>query len=352
MPDKAWLALEDGLVVEGVSFGAAGEMTGELVFNTSMTGYQEILTDPSYRGQVVMMTYPLIGNYGVNPRDTESDRVQASGFVVREVAAACSNHQATASLPDYLAAAGVPGISGVDTRMLTVRLREKGSLKALVTTRRAPGRELVARAGASPDMAGRDLASDAGCRSPRWHAREGGEKVVVLDCGVKRSILEAIAARGKRVLLVPALTPAEEIIAEKPARLVVSNGPGDPAALSAISAELARLLGRLPITGICLGHQLLALAAGGRTEKLKFGHHGANHPVREEATGRVLITAQNHGFCVREDTLPPGVEITHRNLNDGSVEGLSCAAEGFFSVQFHPEAGPGPNDARPFFDLF
>jgi carbamoyl-phosphate synthase small subunit len=348
---KAYLALEDGLVVEGVSFGAAGERDGELVFNTSLTGYQEVLTDPSYRGQVVMMTYPLIGNYGINQDDLESSGVQVEGFVVREAASLFSNWRAKSSLADYLKESGVPGIEGVDTRMLTVHIREKGSMKAVISTSDSNEKSLVAKAKAAKGVVGQNLVPAVTTSKPYYWQKEGGKKAVVLDCGVKRSILRNLAGVGFQVLVMPSDASAEEILLEKPDRVVLSNGPGDPATLVGIVSEVKKLLGRVPIFGICLGHQILGQAIGGRTYKLKFGHHGGNHPVKDLATGRVLITVQNHGFCVDADTLPPGIEITHLNLNDRSLEGMKSKELGFQSVQFHPEAGPGPHDALSLFDF-
>ena len=355
MPTKttrAYLALEDGLVVEGIAFGKGIETTGELVFNTSITGYQEILTDPSYRGQIVMMTYPLIGNYGINNEDVESSGIQVEGFVVREVARLFSNWRAQKSLNDYLCEANILGIEEVDTRMLTVHVREKGSMKAVISTIDSNPDTLVAKAQAASGVVGQNLVARVTAQKAYWWHREGSRKAVVLDCGVKYSILRRLARVGFQVMVMPAETPSEEIITEKPDCLVLSNGPGDPAALNSIVREVQKILGRIPILGICLGHQILGLASGGKTYKLKFGHHGANHPVKDISTGRVIITAQNHGFCVDPQTLPGEVETTHINLNDGSLEGMESKKNRFFSIQFHPEAGPGPNDALNIFERF
>ena len=346
---KAYLALEDGLVVEGDSFGAEGESTGELVFNTSLTGYQEVLTDPSYRGQVVMMTYPLIGNYGVNDEDIESGRVQVEGFVVREVSSVSSSWRAKRSLPDYLKEFGVPGIQGIDTRMLTVHIREKGSMKAVLSTDDSDPESLVEKARKAPGVVGQNLVPKVCTVKPYYWQKDGRRKALVLDCGVKYSILRYVAKAGFQVLVVPAGTPADEIISENPDCVVLSNGPGDPAALSDIVFEVKKILGRVPVFGICLGHQILGLAVAGRTYKLKFGHHGGNHPVKDLATDRVLITVQNHGFCVDPESLPKDIKITHLNLNDRSLEGMESRSLNFFSVQFHPEAGPGPHDALGLF---
>ena len=337
-------------MIEGNSFGAEGEATGELVFNTSLTGYQEILTDPSYRGQIVMMTHPLIGNYGINDQDIESSRIQVEGFVVREVAPLFSNWRAKRSLPDYLKEFGIPGIEGVDTRMLTVHIREKGSLKAVLSTTNSDPQRLVDKARKSPGVIGQNLVPAVSTKTAYFWQKDGNQKAVVLDCGVKFSILRYVAKAGFQILVVPAETPAEEIISERPDCLILSNGPGDPAALTKIVAEVKKLLGRVPIFGICLGHQILGQAVGGKTYKLKFGHHGGNHPVKDLATSRVLITAQNHGFCVDPESLSPEVKITHLNLNDQSLEGMESKRLNFFSVQFHPEAGPGPHDALYLFE--
>ena len=363
------LALEDGLVFTGAAFGADGTAEGEVVFNTSMTGYQEVLTDPSYAGQIVTMTYPLIGNYGVNREDIESrDRkVQVRGFVVKELSPTASNFRAAQSLGDYLAEAGIVGIANVDTRALTRHIRLAGAMNGVISTESDDDRELVRRAAAMPSMAGQDLVKvvtpadgydwSEGYNSPFSQARrEHGEKtydVVAIDCGAKMNILRNLAESSCRVHVVPATAPAEEILSRRPDGLFVSNGPGDPAAVTYAIETLRQLAGRLPIFGICLGHQLLALALGAKTYKLKFGHRGANHPVRNQATGKVEITSQNHGFAVEEASLADtGAEITHVNLNDATVEGFSHRDRCLFSVQYHPEASPGPHDATYLFDCF
>ncbi len=360
----AVLALEDGTAFEGRSFGAEGERAGEVVFNTSMTGYQEVLTDPSYRGQIVAMTYPLIGNYGVNRSDAESRSIWLEGFVVRELSRLPSSHRSQGDLHGYLRDHGVPGIQGIDTRALTKRLRTVGALRGVIsTTDLDPGR-LVAKARAAPPLTGRDLVRDVTCAEP--YAWDEGpapprarHRVAVLDCGVKYGILRRLRDAGCDVTVLPASTPAGEIAALEPDGLLLSNGPGDPEPVRGVIETVRRLLdeppgGRpLPMFGICLGQQILAQVLGGRTYKLKFGHHGGNHPVKDLATGKVAITVQNHGFCVDTDSLKGAeVEITHVNLNDGTLEGLRHRRLPVFSVQYHPEASPGPHDAGYLFGQF
>ncbi|MCC7355697.1 MAG: glutamine-hydrolyzing carbamoyl-phosphate synthase small subunit [Anaerolineae bacterium] len=365
---RALLALEDGTWFAGESFGAEAEQVGEVVFNTSMTGYQEVLTDPSYRGQMVTMTYPHIGNTGINEEDVESDRPQVEGFIVRELSPVASNWRSRRTLHDYLAAYGIPGISGVDTRALTLRLRTVGVLKgALSTLPDADPENLIEKARAWEGLEGRDLVWDASCREPYQWAdgvatgwRFPTERpaspfhVLAYDFGLKRGILRRLADHGCRVTIVPAYTPAAEALALAPDGIFLSNGPGDPAGLPyAAEATRAFLDTGLPLFGICLGHQILGLALGGRTYKLKFGHHGSNHPVREVATGQVQITAQNHNYAVDAETLDPNqVEITHWNLNDNTVEGMRLCDRPVFSVQYHPEASPGPHDADKLFADF
>jgi len=365
----AILALEDGTVFRGRPFGALAQRAGEAVFNTSMTGYQEILTDPSYRGQIVAMTYPLIGNYGVNPEDVESQRPQVEGFVIRELSRVASNWRAQGRLEDYLAAHGVPGIEGVDTRALTRRLRVGGAMKAFLSTEEMDDQEAIARARASRGMVGADYVQEATCAeayqwdpegvaSRQWSGRELPSlpaprfRVVAFDYGIKLNILRRMRQRGLDVTVVPAATPAAEVLRRRPDGVFLSNGPGDPAACTYTFPIIAELLGRLPLFGICLGHQLLSLALGGKTFKLKFGHRGANQPVLNTQTGKVEITSQNHGFAVVPDSLPPEVEITHVNLNDRTVEGLRHRAYPAYSVQYHPEASPGPHDADYLFARF
>ncbi len=352
---KALLVLEDGTYYEGRSFGAPGERFGEVVFNTGMTGYQEVISDPSYKGQIVAMTYPLIGNYGVNDEDMESRSLWLEGFVVGELSRRTSNWRASGSLEDYLKEHGVPGIQGVDTRALTRHIREAGAMRAVLSTEDDTIESLAARAAASPGLEGRDLVKEVTI-TESFH-REGRDRpsVVVLDFGVKYSILRHLHQRGCSVTVVGASTGVEDILALKPDGVLLSNGPGDPSAVGYAVKTIEQLMEveTLPLFGICLGHQLMGLALGARTWKLKFGHHGSNHPVRDCATGRVHITSQNHGFCIDEASLEgKDVETTHVNLYDGTLEGIAHRSRPFFSVQFHPEAGPGPHDGQYLFDRF
>ncbi len=326
-----------------------------------MTGYQEILTDPSYRDQIVLLTAPQIGNTGVNSRDMESDRLQAAGLIVRDAARRTSSWRAEGSLREFLDQAGAPGVTDVDTRALTKHLRTAGAMLGAIAPASVPVEELVERLKAEPPMQGRDLASQVTCAKPfswnrgeddlRREPRELTRSVVVLDFGVKRSILRRLVEAGFFVEVVPATTSAKDILARRPHGVLLSNGPGDPAAVTYAIETIRGLLGEVPLFGICLGHQLLALALGGRTYKLKFGHRGGNHPVRHPDGGSVAITAQNHGFAVAPE-LPAGVEITEINLSDGTVEGLACPQKHACSVQYHPEAGPGPRDAVGWFETF
>jgi len=367
---KALLALEDGLVLWGRSFTGGGESCGEVVFNTAMTGYQEILTDPSYKGQIVTMTYPLMGNYGVNPEDLESRGVQVEGFLVKEYHPYPSNWRSRGNLADYLKAAGRLGVEGLDTRAITKRLREVGAMRGIISTLDLDPASLVRRARELPSMEGQDLVPLVTCALPYWWpdfptadceppelatlwSQKSGKKVVLYDYGVKFNIIRSLKDRGLEVLVVPATTPAAAILALQPDGIVLSNGPGDPAAVTYAVDNVRQCLGVRPMFGICLGHQLMGLALGGRTFKLKFGHRGANQPVKNKLSGRVEITSQNHGFAVDLASIPdPAVELTHVNLNDGTLEGLRHPGLRAFSVQYHPEASPGPHDADYLFGEF
>jgi len=349
----AALALEDGRIFWGRAFGAETRRTGEVVFNTAMSGYQEIYSDPSYAGQIVCLTYPLIGNYGANDEDFESSQFHAEAVVVREFCERPSSWRSQGRLDDWLAERGVPGISEIDTRALTRHIRSQGELRAVLATdgELDPDR-LVAEARAAQGLEGRDLARVVTCREPYIFAPGERGRVVVYDYGVKTGILRSLSRRGFEVRVVPAHTPAADVLALAPVGVVLSNGPGDPAATEGAAANVAQLLGRVPVMGICLGHQLAALALGAKTRKLKFGHHGANHPVIEVATGRIAVTSQNHGFVVDEASLPAGVTVSHRSLNDGAVEGIAHEKLALLAVQYHPEASPGPHDAEYLFDRF
>ena len=367
----AILALEDGPVLHGQSFGVSGERVGEVVFNTSMTGYQEILTDPSYKGQMVAMTYPHIGNYGVNAEDVESARPHVEAFLVREYSEVSSNWRARQDLGQYLRQHGVMGVTGLDTRALTRRLRVQGAMRAVLSTMDLEPTSLVAKARAAPDISERDVVSEVTCAEPyQWAEGTGAvwrpaarptsrvprsaPHVVAYDFGVKRNILRRLVDLGCRVTVVPASTPVAEVRALQPDGVFLSNGPGDPENVPAAIEAVREIVtwGR-PVFGICLGHQILGLALGGRTYKLKFGHHGGNQPVKDLATGRVQITAQNHNFAVDVASLDEsGVALTHVNLNDGTVEGLRRRQRPIFSVQYHPEASPGPHDADSLFGQF
>lgn len=350
---KAILALEDGTIFRGSSFGAKGEQCGEVVFNTSMAGYQEILTDPSYKGQIVTMTYPLIGNYGTNTEDVESRKPFVEAFVVREYSRIPSSWRSEKSLDQYLQENNIIGIEGIDTRALTRHIRLQGAMKAVISTEDFDDKSLIQKAKDSPGLIGRDLVKDVTSDRIYSYNDNGKHNVVVVDTGVKYNILRQLAHHDCKVTVVPAETKANQIFDLKPNGILLSNGPGDPAAVPYVVETVKKLLGKMPIFGICFGHQMLGLALGGKTFKLKFGHHGGNHPVKDLKTGKVHITVQNHGFCVDMDSLnKDDIEITHINLNDSTLEGIKHKKLPIFSVQFHPEASPGPHDARYMFTEF
>ncbi len=407
---KACLALADGTVFEGISFGAEGEAVGEVVFNTCMSGYQEILTDPSYKGQIVTMTYPLIGNYGVNPEDVESHRPCVEGFIIKEGSVLPSNWRARKSLEEYLQEYSIVGIQGIDTRALTRHIRDRGAQEGVVSTVDDVPESLVAKAKASPGLIGRDLVKEVCCQAPftwsraiwEWtrgdnepRTESGGppgspraekeaaqlglfesrrstpghpgaarlHKVVAYDCGIKWNILRQLVSSGCEVTVVPASATAEQVLGLNPNGIFLSNGPGDPEGVPYLIEAVRELIGKKPIFGICLGHQIIGLALGGRTYKLKFGHHGGNQPVKDLTTGKVEITSQNHGFAVDMDSFktdlkgrvlgdPEDIVLTHVNLNDNTCEGLMHRRLPLFSVQYHPEASPGPHDASYLFRRF
>jgi len=380
---KAVLLLEDGFVLEGEGFGAEGAAFGEVVFNTSLSGYQEVLTDPSYRGQIVTMTNPLIGNYGVNPEDGESARAWLSGFVVREVSELRSNWRSTADLGDWLREQGVVGIQGIDTRALTRHLRMEGAKHGVISSADLDRASLRRKLAAAPRIVGVDLVQEVSCSAPyEWTeglpssaSAQGLRRVVVMDCGVKRNILRHLVSSGNRVTVVPARTGPQKILGMAPDGVVISNGPGDPEPVQYVIQTVRELIGKVPLFGICLGQQMLGLALGGKTYKLKFGHHGGNHPVKDLQTGRISITSQNHGFNVDMKTLPgangghtggqpvghaagqpaaggTGTRTTHVNLYDGTEEGLENRELELFSVQYHPEASPGPHESGYLFSRF
>lgn len=373
MPTTAILALEDGRCFTGISFGASGTTTGEICFNTSMTGYQEVITDPSYRGQIVAMTYPMIGNYGVNSEDNESAGPHIRAFVIGELCEIPSNWRSQESLSPYLERHNILGIEGIDTRALTKHLRSRGAMRACVTTELSEA-DAIAAAKKSAPMEGSDFVKEVTTKesyiwseeSRKWTLPNAsiGEteayeelppvkyRVVAIDFGLKYNQLRMLRQAGFEVEVVPATTSAETILAKNPDGLFLTNGPGDPAALDYVHKELKQLITKLPTFGICLGNQLLAHAYGGKTFKLKFGHRGGNQPVKDLRTGRISITSQNHGFAVDPDSLPSNIEVTHINLNDNTVEGMRHKTLPIFSVQYHPEAAPGPNDAAHFFTDF
>ncbi len=370
---NAILALEDGKIFKGYSFTGRNEAAGEVVFNTSMSGYQEVLTDPSYAGQIVVMTYPHIGNYGVNLEDVESDRIRAAGFITRQYHPIPSNWRSERSLADYLSSAQILGLTGIDTRALTRHIRTKGAMRGIISTEDLDPGSLVGKAQAAPSMVGLDLVKEVTCKEPYvwvadahggepktgpeviedWAETEKSYKVVALDYGIKYNILRSLTKAGTKVLVLPADTPPDDILAFDADGIFLSNGPGDPLAVTYAHDTIREIIGKKPIFGICLGHQFLGLALGGERFKLKFGHRGANQPVKDLTTGKIEITSQNHGFCVDMDSLNDrGVKLTHVNLNDNTLEGLEDWSRRFFSVQYHPEACPGPHDAAHLFQRF
>ena len=366
---RSLLALEDGAVFEGRSFGFLGEKTGELVFNTSMTGYQEILTDPSYKGQIVIMTYPLIGNYGVNEEDIESQGPKVEGFIIKEHSTLFSNWRGDKCLSDYLIKHHIMGVEGMDTRALTKHIRSAGAMKAILSTEDLDRDRLVEKAKISPGLIGRDLVKEVTCEKPyQWKIENDPQfsnsnprsqpshvrpKVLVMDYGVKYNILRSLRDWNCEVMVLPASSSLESILSYQPDGVLLSNGPGDPEGVPYAIETVRQLIGKKPIFGICLGHQLLGLALGGKTFKLKFGHRGANQPVKDLKTGRVMITSQNHGFCVDPDSLNPDeIELTQINLNDHTSEGMRHKRLPIFSVQYHPEASPGPHDTHYLFEEF
>ena len=368
---KALIALEDGTIYQGRSFTGPCETMGEVVFNTSMSGYQEILTDPSYCGQMVTMTYPLIGNYGINDDDVESHRIQVKALLIKEYQQVPSNWRSQKTLSDYLKGNGIPGLEGLDTRALTRHIRLQGAMKAAISTEDLNPESLKKKAAKGPDMVGRDLVREVTCKGPMmWQNGKAVElkqgldafqwpddgktwRVVAMDFGVKYNILRSLENRKCTVLLVPADTKSDTINRLEPHGLFLSNGPGDPAAVTYAVHTIQEQIGKRPIFGICLGHQLIGLALGGKTFKLKFGHRGGNQPVKDLSTGKVEITSQNHGFCVDMESIKnPDIELSHINLNDNTLEGLVHKRLPLFSVQYHPEASPGPHDADYLFDRF
>ncbi|MDC1122492.1 glutamine-hydrolyzing carbamoyl-phosphate synthase small subunit [Nitrospinaceae bacterium] len=365
---KALLVLADGKIYKGEHFGSEGEVEAEIVFNTSMSGYQEIITDPSYCGQMVVMTYPLIGNYGVNPEDFESDRPHLSGFIIKELSKVQSNWRSRGSLEEFLKETNVFGIQGIDTRALTRQIRDKGAQQAILSTDTSDPQRLIEKVRKSPGLIGIDLVKEVTCKNAydwnesEWTIQSGKTKlkevkdrpynVLVYDFGVKRNILRKLTRAGCKVRVVPANTPANEVLATRPDGIFLSNGPGDPAAVPYAIDNVKTILGKVPVFGICLGHQILSLALKGKTYKLRFGHHGGNQPVLDVKSGKIEITSQNHGFAVEQNSFDSDVDITFLNLNDDTVEGIQHKSWPVFSVQYHPEASPGPHDSEHLFYKF
>tara|TARA_Y100001970_G_C14135529_1_gene804054 strand:- start:191 stop:1300 length:1110 start_codon:yes stop_codon:yes gene_type:complete len=349
----AKLVLENGTVLEGVSFGYLGETIGEICFNTGMTGYQEILTDPSYCGQLVTMTQPHIGNYGVNEEDIESDKIQVSGFIIKQETIIPSNYRSQQSIGDYLRKNKIIGIQGVDTRMLTRIIRTQGAMNAIISTEDINKQSLLKKLKKAPSMSGLDLAKVVTCKKSYTLGNKNSKfQIVAIDYGIKQNILNLLENSGCYVTVVPANTPSEKILKLNPDGIFLSNGPGDPSAVNYGIDTIKSLLGVKPIFGICLGHQILALALGGETYKLKFGHRGCNHPVKNLDNGQIEITSQNHGFSVKANSLSKDINITHISLNDETVEGIYSKKHSAFSVQYHPESSPGPHDSRYLFNQF
>ena len=367
MKKRAILFLEDGTVFKGFSFGAEGETTGEAVFNTSLTGYQEIITDPSYRGQLVTMTYSQIGNYGINSEDMESEKPQIAGLIIKEYFENYSNFRATKSLGNWFKENNIIGIEDIDTRALTKHIRNNGAMNAIISTVDFDNNSLMKKVKAVPSMSGLDLVKEVSTQKPYWwkegiwsltdgykkHEEPEGENfVVAYDFGIKRNILRLLTNSGAKVKVVPSTTPWKEVLDMKPDGIFLSNGPGDPEALQYIADNVGNLIGKIPIFGICLGHQIIGRAIGAKTYKLKFGHRGANQPVMDLNSGKVEITAQNHCFAVDIETLPDWVENSHINLNDKTLEGIRAKDKFLLSIQYHPEASPGPHDAQYLFEEF
>mgnify|MGYP003979249633 FL=1 len=367
---KAVLALADGRIFEGTSFGAKGEVTGEIIFNTSMTGYQEVITDPSYYGQMIVMTYPLIGNYGVNPEDFESDRPHLSSLIIKELSSISSNWRSHDTLHNFLTNHGIPGVYGIDTRALTRHIRNTGAQQAILSTLDTNPESLVQKAKQLPCLTGRDLVKEVTCKKPyEWHEEKWEKKnkiysnqkiinsknsifIVAYDYGIKRNILRMLKQSGCNIKVVPATMPADEVLAMRPNGVFLSNGPGDPTAVPYALNNIKYLIGKIPLFGICLGHQILTLALGATIYKMKFGHHGGNQPVMNLKTRRVEITAQNHGFAVEPSSINTDCSITSINLNDNTIEGISHNSLPIISIQYHPEASPGPHDSSYVFKEF